>query len=120
MRLSFYSGLAIAVLAADAAEASSTKLYNLAQIDEEDDSLAQTDNQSKVNTSAISENSALATAETDSNLESDAWTDIEGDSESEGQSEGEGESLSENESEAEAEGESESDLDSDSEGELLA
>ena len=93
MRLSFYSGLAIAVLAADAAEAKAPKQfsgYDLAQIDEEDESLAQTDNQSKANTSVNSENEALATAETDSNVESDAWTDVEGDSES--GSEGEGES----------------------------
>ena len=89
MRLSFYTGLAVAVLAADTTTAKKSledyEDFGLAQIDEvdEDASMAQTDNQAKADAESGSEGDAVATAETESNAASDSevWTDIDVDSE---------------------------------------
>ena len=115
MRLSFYTGLAVAVLAADTAEAKERHAdyddFGLAQIDEVDEnaSMAQTDNQNKAGAESGSEGDAVATAETESNAASDSevWTDVESGAESDAESEVHTESEAESGAESEVESESE-------------
>ena len=99
MRLSFYSGLALAMIAADNAKAASSSLE--AEISSEEEAngvgnFALDNAMSQIKASVDSDADAAATAETDA----DAWSEIDSAVESEGFSESELGSASEGESES--------------------
>ena len=117
MRLSFYSGLAIAVLAADTAQANKLDDFNdealLAQIEESDNkdwSLAQ---------NASEGDASLSTgADTEAGNDSEAWATAssgsEGESESDAELDSEGSADSASDSGSDLDSDSDADADDDS------
>ena len=131
MRLSFYSGLALSMIAADTAKAVDAdddfEAYNLAQLSSKEVAAAKNDAEDWELAQNLSEGNNMSTigTESEADADSEAYLTTESEVESSADAESgsdvgsEGDSDSELDSESDAEAESEGDSEGDSDGEMM-